>query len=280
MYDDEVFNEMMRAMKKPYDIASQILTLKFHLNFLTNKPKPSPSQKTKFTSPSVDSYIKKNGFLFTGQFTDISVAADPGIPSSAIESIDDTEIKSAVRQMFSKSVENGYMTYDIAGDTFSLTAAGKEITQKNEFYEQFIHHQLTARERLIDAVQFKNTAQIQLNCTASDISVFNYTDSLNTDHIFNMPSEEAHKKLQAVIRQWKADGLVTQTGNILKPTEKGLDAAKQTSAAVKVCKTASDVRQAAQSTTAVGVVVTLTQKAAAVLKNSAKVKTPHMAMKM
>ena len=220
------FEELSSEMKQKVQGAIQGIEMlqKFLDNF--SKGKSSDTATEKLVSDTLD---KGNisGFNFTGQYTDLSYFNQSSkMPLDAIRNIGDENVKEAVKQNFIKAAQNGLIELD--GDSFKITAKGKEAINKKEFIKAAQQDQLNAYQNAVNKMYNTQAAANETQmCVAlsgdymNDFTFFNHSDKLDLSTVINHPDKNLSKKILGNVKKWEKCGAVNVENGIAKITDMG-----------------------------------------------------------
>lgn len=157
-----------------------------------------------------------NGFVFTGQSTDLRYFEDFNeMPVSMIDNIPDENLKNTVRNEFSKAILSGKVELDNERGIISITEKGREFLERPEFKR-------AAYSDLSSAVQQQSqTIGFELNGTVQDLNFFNHADELHLADIVASPDKEAVQNVLANLQKMKESGLISVSDSVVKITDKG-----------------------------------------------------------
>lgn len=224
MYDNnEEFAAIKSALKTPINILQNYATIRnaFQRSEHSRQKQLAKAQQNmeRECFRNIRNYVNENGFVFTGQLTDIAICGDAGIPLKALN-VSPKELKDAVLRTFGQAMNDGYIS--IQGDTIKLTEKGKSLIMRQGFFDNFVHAQKTRIEALNQQFN-RNYKYVKLNGTDADLAAFKYTKSIDLTGIYNNPGQE---RLQAVMdnfKQLEKKGLVEIRNNIVFPKEKAIE---------------------------------------------------------
>lgn len=224
MYDNnEEFAAIKSALKTPINILQNYATIRnaFQRSEHSRQKKLAKTQQSmeRECFRNIRNYVNENGFVFTGQLTDVAICGDAGIPLKALN-VSPKELKDAVLRTFGQAMNDGYIS--IQGDTIKLTEKGKSLVMRQGFFDNFVHAQKTRIEALNQQFN-RNFKYVKLNGTDADLAAFKYTKSIDLTGIYNNPGKE---RLQAVMdnfKQLEKKGLVEIRNNIVFPKEKAIE---------------------------------------------------------
>lgn len=224
MYDNnEEFTAIKSALKTPINILQNYATIRnaFQRSEHSRQKQLAKAQQNmeRECFRNIRNYVNENGFVFTGQLTDIAICGDAGIPLKALN-VSPKELQDAVLRTFGQAMNDGYIS--IQGDTIKLTEKGKSLVMRQGFFDNFVHAQKTRIEALNQQFN-RNYKYVKLNGTDADLAAFKYTKSIDLTGIYNNPGQE---RLQAVMdnfKQLEKKGLVEIRNNIVFPKEKAIE---------------------------------------------------------
>ena len=224
MYDNnEEFAAIKSALKTPINILQTYSTIRnaFQRSEHSRQKQLAKAQQNmeRECFRNIRNYVNENGFVFTGQLTDIAICGDAGIPLKALN-VSPKELKEAVLRTFKQAMDDGYIS--IQGDTIKLTEKGRSLVMRQGFFDNFVHTQKTRIDSLNQKFN-QNFKYVKLTGTDSDLAVFKYTKSIDLTGIYNNPGKE---RLQAVMDNFKKlekKGLVEIRNNIIFPKEKAIE---------------------------------------------------------
>ena len=220
------FEELSSEMKQKVQGAIQGIEMlqKFLDNF--SKGKSSDTATEKLVSDTLD---KGNisGFNFTGQYTDLSYFSQSSkMPLDAIRNIGDENVKEAVKQNFIKAAQNGLIELD--GDSFKITAKGREAINKKDFIKAAQQDQLNAYQNAVNKMYNTQAAANETQmCVAlsgdymNDFTFFNHSDKLDLSTVINHPDKNLSKKILGNVKKWEKCGAVKVENGIAKITDMG-----------------------------------------------------------
>lgn len=139
-------------------------------------------------------------FNFTGQHTDIAAVSETGsLQANVIENLSNEELRKNVINTYADAVKDGYLEYDNATRTFTLTDKGQAHINTEEFIRQF------EKDQLGDIAA--NKARIELRGNASDLNAFRFTNSIDLNHLAHS-NPEVYKRVQEYFRECEKYGFV------------------------------------------------------------------------
>lgn len=220
------FEELSSEMKQK--VQGTIQGIEMLQSFLDNfnKGKSSDTATEKLVSDTID---KGNitSFNFTGQYTDLSYFNQSSrMPLDAIRNIGDENVKEAVKQNFIKAAQNGLIELD--GDSFKITAKGREAINKKGFIKAAQQDQLNAYQNAVNKMYNTQVAANETQmCVAlsgdymNDFTFFNHSDKLDLSTVINHPDKNLSKKILGNVKKWEKCGAVTVENGIAKITDMG-----------------------------------------------------------
>lgn len=167
-------------------------------------------------SKLMDEKTADNGFVFTGQSTDLRYFENfDEMPVSMIDNIPDENLKNTVRNEFSKAILSGKVELDNERGVISITEKGREFLNRPEFKR-------AASSDLSSAVQQQaQTMGFALNGTVQDLNFFNHADELNLADVVASSDKEAVQNVLSNLQKMKDSGLISVSDSTVKITDKG-----------------------------------------------------------
>ena len=220
------FEELSSEMKQK--VQGTIQGIEMLQSFLDNfnKGKSSDTATEKLVSDTID---KGNitSFNFTGQYTDLSYFNQSSrMPLDAIRNIGDENIKAAVKQNFIKAAQNGLIELD--GDSFKITAKGREAINKKNFIKAAQQDQLNAYQNAVNKMYNTQAAANETQmCVAlsgdymNDFTFFNHADNMDLSSVINHPDKALSKKILSNVKKWEKCGAVKVENGVAKITDMG-----------------------------------------------------------
>lgn len=221
------FEEIGSEMKQKVQGAVQALEML--QKFLdSNKTNGSDIATEKLISDTIDKG-NVSGFNFTGQYTDLSYFNQSSrMPLDAIRNISDENIKEAVKQNFIKAAQNGLIELNLGGDSFTITAKGREVINKKDFIKSAQQEQLNAYQNAVNKMYNTQAAANETQmCVAlsgdymNDFTFFNHADNMDLSSVINHPDKALSKKILSNVKKWEKCGAVTVENGIAKITDMG-----------------------------------------------------------
>ena len=164
--------------------------------------------------------IGSEDFGFSGQITDLSYFSDNKyMPISAIEKIEDAELRNAVKDSFTKAQKKGLITIDNQKGIISITDKGTAYIKKPKFQEVMQKFQKSPLQKQLEMYDMFG---VELTGTPNDLNVFNFQQEINIDEILRNPNQEAVKKIMDNFIKLQQDGMIIlKENNMLSLTERG-----------------------------------------------------------
>lgn len=207
-----------------------------------------------------------NGFVFTGQSTDLSYFNNHNtMPLSMIESIPDETLKHAIKDEFGKAMLDGKLAFDKENNALVITEKGKEYINRSEFKRAAAEN---ISQTLAETQVQTETVNIELNGTSQDLNFFNHADELNLGDIVASNDKEAVQNVLSNLGKMKDSGLVSVSDNVVKITEKGKNVLN--SDLFKLASKGAAEKTAAAVGSVPGVIVVAAKKAVDVTANLIK----------
>ena len=208
MYDEnELFDELFRTIRMGGDTVQRLSDILMKMESMT-----APSATASAAETTQD-------FIFTGQSTDLSYFADhPSMSADMIESIQDANLKEAVKQEFNKAIHDGKLKMDTKTGTITMTEKGKDFINKPEFSRANAANRQSAAAT---ALQQTETIGIELDGTIQDLNYFRYSDTLDMKSVLQSGDVQAQVKVLENFKSLQEGGFITVTGSTAKITERG-----------------------------------------------------------
>ncbi len=219
------FEELSSEMKQK--VQGTIQAVEMLQRFLNNFEAQNKDTSTdKLVSDTIDKG-NVSGFNFTGQYTDLSYFNQSSkMPLDAIRNIGDENVKEAVKQNFIKAAQNGLIELD--GDSFKITAKGREAINKKDFIKAAQQDQLNAYQNAVNKMYNTQVAANETQmCVAlsgdymNDFTFFNHSDKLDLSTVINHPDKNLSKKILGNVKKWEKCGAVKVENGVAKITSMG-----------------------------------------------------------
>lgn len=257
--EDELYADLTGSIKQTVHTVKSVVDMARYISNLIGES----NKATDLLSGSDSS------FVFTGQSTDLRYFSHyTEMPISMIENIPDETLKNAVKEEFNKAALCGKIEISQKTGKIAITKAGKEFINKPEFRIAAAKDYETAMRNM------EHTIGFELNGTISDLSFFNYADTLDLNTIMSHSDKETVQKVLGNLVEMKNKGLVTVEGAAVKVTAKGKEVlaseAFKNVAKSTATKAASAGASAATASTGVGAIFVAIEKGVKVAANIAK----------
>lgn len=225
MYDNnEEFAAIKSALKTPLNVLQAYTTVRsaFQRSDRSHAKKAQKAAELRANeySAKIRKYINENGFLFSGQLSDIAVCIDSGFPPEELRKINPPELREAVSKTFSQAMNDGYIMVD--AEAVKLTDKGKELISQQGFFENFVH---TQKGRVRDLSQEINCnfKYVNLDGTINDLAVFNYTNKVDLASIYKTASDDQIRNIIKNFKRLEKKGLVDFNGTVITPKRTAID---------------------------------------------------------
>lgn len=225
MYDNnEEFAAIKSALKTPINILQNYATIRnaFQRSERSHAKKAQKTADARVNefSAKIRKYMNENGFLFSGQLSDIAICIDSGFPPEELRKINPPELREAVSKTFSQAMNDGYIMID--AEAIKLTDKGKELISQEGFYENFVHTQKACVRDLSQEINC-NFKVVNFDGSINDIAVFRYTDKVDLTSIYKTASDEQIHKVLKNFKKLEKRGLVRFNGTTITPNRNAID---------------------------------------------------------
>ncbi len=225
MYDNnEEFAAIKSALKTPLNMLQAYSTIRsaFQRSERSHAKKAQKAADARVNefAAKIRKYMNENGFLFSGQLSDIAICIDSGFPPEELKKIKPPELREAVSKTFSQAMNDGYIMVD--AEAIKLTDKGKELISQEGFFENFVH---TQKARISDLSQEINCnfKYVNFDGTINDLAVFRYTDKVDLTSIYKTASDEQIHKVLKNFKKLEKRGLVRFNGTTITPNRNAID---------------------------------------------------------